>query len=240
VRPARRCSAIAALAVLAPCALPLHAADAVPDTLAQRVVACTVCHGKQGVATNHGYFPRIAGKPQGYLYNQLQNFRAGRRQNAAMTALIDTLSDSYLMEIAGYFASLELPYPPPPATAIDGAQFARGRQLVHEGDASGSSGAPALPACTRCHGAAMTGLAPAVPGLLGLPRDYLMAQLGAWRTGERHAAAPDCMGEVARRLSASDVAAVAGYLSQQPVPQAAGAAASVAQALPLRCGSVPR
>jgi cytochrome c553 len=237
MRGGRRRLAAAALCAAALCTPPLQAADAVPDTLAQRVIACTVCHGKQGVATNQGYFPRIAGKPQGYLYNQLQNFRAGRRQNAAMTALIDTLSDSYLMEIAGYFASLELPYPPPPPTAADDAQLARGHQLVHDGDAGAN---PALPACTRCHGAAMTGLAPAVPGLLGLPRDYLMAQLGAWRTGERHAAAPDCMAEVARRLSASDLAAVAGYLSQQPVPRPASAAASVAQALPLRCGSVPR
>ena len=25
--------------------------------------ACTGCHGKEGVSTNQGYFPRIAGKP---------------------------------------------------------------------------------------------------------------------------------------------------------------------------------
>ncbi len=33
----------------------------VPDTLAQRLQACTVCHGQEGRATNAGYFPRIAG-----------------------------------------------------------------------------------------------------------------------------------------------------------------------------------
>jgi cytochrome c553 len=47
----------------------------------------------------------------------------------------------------------------------------------------------------------MTGRAPFVPGLLGLPRDYLNAQLGAWRTGQRRALAPDCMAEVARKLA---------------------------------------
>ena len=56
----------------------------VPDTMAQRMQACTVCHGKEGRATNAGYFPRIAGKPAGYLYNQLLNFREGRRHNATM------------------------------------------------------------------------------------------------------------------------------------------------------------
>ncbi len=39
----------------------------------------------------------------------------------------------------------------------------------------------------------MTGRAPFIPGLLGLPRDYLNAQLGAWRNGQRHASPPDCM-----------------------------------------------
>ena len=55
------------------------AAHTVPDTMAQRVLACTLCHGEQGRSTNAGYFPRIAGKPAGYLYNQLVHFRAGRR-----------------------------------------------------------------------------------------------------------------------------------------------------------------
>ena len=40
-----------------------------------------------------------------------------------------------------------------------------------------------------------------VPGLLGLPRDYLAGQLGAWKSGIRHALAPDCMAEIAERLN---------------------------------------
>ena len=70
-----------------------------------------------------------------------------------------------------------------------------------------------LPACTACHGAAMTGVRPAVPGLLGLPRDYLIGQLGAWQTGLRKAHAPDCMAQVAQRLAAPDIAAVAAVLA---------------------------
>ncbi|HEY9097165.1 MAG TPA: cytochrome c4, partial [Hydrogenophaga sp.] len=87
------------------------AVHSVPDTLGQRLMACTLCHGKEGRATNTGFFPRIAGKPEGYLYHQLRHFREGRRNNAGMTALLDTLSDAYLREIATHFARLELPYP---------------------------------------------------------------------------------------------------------------------------------
>ena len=49
--------------------------DSQLDTLQQRVKPCTSCHGNEGRATREGYFPRIAGKPAGYLFNQLLNFR---------------------------------------------------------------------------------------------------------------------------------------------------------------------
>ena len=90
----------------------------IEDTLAQRLAACTTCHGKQGRAAPDGYHPRLAGKPAGYLLHQLQNFRDGRRHYGPMVALVDPLPDSYLQEMAEYFAALELPYPAPaPATS---------------------------------------------------------------------------------------------------------------------------
>ncbi|WP_312028299.1 c-type cytochrome [Aquabacterium sp. J223] len=94
-----------------------------------------------------------------------------------------------------------------------------------------------VPACSACHGAAMTGVQPGMPGLLGLSRDYLVAQMGAWRNGLRQARAPDCMARVARALSEEDVAAMALWLSSQPLPADAKPAATVAQPLPLDCGS---
>ena len=86
--------------------------------MAPRVLACTVCHGKEGRATPDGYFPRIAGKPAGYLANQLLNFRDGRRSYPQMTYLIEHLTDDYLREMAEHFAALDVPYPPPPAPQL--------------------------------------------------------------------------------------------------------------------------
>lgn len=204
------------------------------DTLAQRLQACTVCHGKEGRATNRGYFPRIAGKPAGYLYQQLVNFRDGRRRNATMAYLVEHLSDDYLREIAAYYEALDLPYPPPQASGASAAALERGERLVRHGDPQAR-----VPACVRCHGSAMTGVLPAMPGLLGLPRDYLLGQFGAWKTGQRRAAAPDCMAEVASRLSAEDISALASWLSAQPVPGGPAAAPSLERPLPLPCGSAP-
>ena len=59
--------------------VPAAQAQPVPDTMARRTMACTGCHGEQGRATSDGYYPRNAGKPAGYLYNQLLKFRDGRR-----------------------------------------------------------------------------------------------------------------------------------------------------------------
>lgn len=206
----------------------------VPDTIKQRLAACKACHGDQGRATNNGYYPRIAGKPAGYLYNQLRNFREGRRQNQMMTYLVDHLSDAYLQEISQYFANQHLPYPPPLPPASSSAMRERGERLINEGDASRK-----IPACIACHGSAMTGVLPSTPGLLGLPRDYLVSQIGAWKNDTRHAAAPDCMAQVAKRLSTEDIAALASWLGAQPVPSGVAAAAPTAVKLPLTCGSVP-
>lgn len=222
--------ALAALIVAT--AAPLVAAPKVENTMAQRVQACTGCHGPQGRAASDGYYPRIAGKPAGYLYNQLLGFRDGRRHYALMTGLLAPLSDDYLREIATYFASLELPYPPPQVATASVDALSRGSELVLSGDA-----ARRVPACVQCHGAALMGVAPAVPALIGMPRDYLNAQLGAWRTGNRRALAPDCMAQIAKALSPQDTAALSQWLAAQPVPTFAKPAASAPQAWPMPCGS---
>ena len=183
------------------------------DTIAQRALACTACHGPQGRAGPDGYYPRIAGKPAGYLYNQLQNLRTGRRHYAPMTGLLDPLSDAYMLELAQHFSKLDLPYPPPAAVTASAADLKRGQVLANQGDAGQK-----IPACKTCHGTSLTGVQPGVPGLLGLPRDYLNAQLGGWQTGQRQAHAPDCMASIAKAMTPQDVASVSAWLASQPVP----------------------
>ena len=205
-----------------------------PDTLAQRLLACTSCHARTDTAHGTEYFPRISGKPAGYLYNQLVNFRDGRRQYPVMTYMVTHLPDAYLLEIADYFAAQHPPAPPVAQVPASPALLARGRVLAMQGDP-----ARKVPACIACHGQALTGVLPAVPGLIGLPRDYVNAQFGAWRNGTRQAAQPDCMGTIAARLSLDDINAVSTWLARQPFSPDARPAAAMAQPLPLACGSVP-
>lgn len=229
-------------AVLIGCAVcmallaPARAQRTVPDTLAQRALACTTCHGAQGRVSAEGYVPRIAGKPAGYLHRQMLAFRDGRRAHEGMARLMAQLTDDYLAELAQHFASLDLPYAVEPdrraRPAATPAALQRGEALVRRGD-------PALdvPACESCHGSALAGVAPGVPGLLGLPRDYVLAQLGAWRNGTRRASTPDCMARIAQRLSAADVPAVADALAARPVPLRIKPADTPPARWPMDCGS---
>jgi cytochrome c553 len=222
------------LALVGVAAAPVAQAAPFENSIAQRVLACTGCHGREGRAAPDGYYPRIAGKPAGYLFNQLRNFRDERRRYELMNGLLALLDDDYLREIADHFAALDLPYPAPIAPAASPALLAAGEALVRRGDA-----ARGLPACNDCHGAQMTGRAPFIPGLLGLPRDYLNAQLGAWRGGQRRALPPDCMAQVAQRMAPEDIGAVSAWLASQPVPaHASPVVDSGAPALPLACGGV--
>ncbi|MGD9942341.1 MAG: cytochrome c [Burkholderiaceae bacterium] len=210
-----------------------RSAAAFEDTIAERVRSCTLCHGEQGRAGPDGYYPRIAGKPAGYLLHQLQNFRDGRRQYAPMAVLLEHLGDDYLREIAEHFAGLELPYPSPQPAAVSAALLEHGRRLVFDGDETRR-----LPPCAACHGQALTGVAPAIPGLLGLPRDYLNGQLGAWKADQRRAHAPDCMADITQRLKPDDIAALTGWLAAQPLPRDTRPASALPAPLPMRCGGV--
>lgn len=221
--------------LLCPAAVaPAQPTERAPDTMEARLLACAPCHGRQGEGTKNDYFPRLAGKPAGYLMNQLVAFRDGRRRYPPMNYLLEYMPDAYLHKMADYFAALR---PPPVSQAVadvSPALLARGRSLVVEGDP-----AHGVPACSGCHGPTLTGMEPAIPGLAGLHASYISAQLGAWRYGTRTAAAPDCMQLVAATLTESDVTAVAAWLAALPIPPDPSPVPKGSLSLPLPCGSEP-
>ena len=227
------------LVLVASTALPFGAVhsqttERAPDTMAARVLACASCHGPEGEGTSDVYFPRLAGKPAGYLYNQLVAFRDGRRRYPPMNYLLDFLPDAYLQQIAEHFASLRPPFPAPAVPTVSNEILARGESLVKNGD-----GQRGVPPCSACHGPALGGMEPAIPGLLGLRASYISAQLGGWRYGTRTAFTPDCMQIVAGLLTEDDVKAVAAYLSSRPAPTDPSFAKQGSLPMPLACGSQP-
>jgi cytochrome c553 len=211
------------------------AAEQAPDTMEARVLACAACHGAMGEGTDNAYFPRLAGKPAGYLYNQLLAFRSGRRHYPPMNYLIEYLPEDYLRKMAEYFAAQRPPLPAPAVVDVSKDLLERGHTIVTQGDPQ-----KGIPACSGCHGKHLTGMEPAIPGLLGLRATYISAQLGGWRYGTRTAAAPDCMQIVASHLTEDDVKGVAAYLSSLPAPDDPSPAPQDSYKLLLTCGSEPQ
>ena len=208
--------------------------DKVSTGLRQRIDGCIACHGPYGQGGGSGgYAPRIGGKPAGYLYHQLHNFRDGYRAYPLMTWMVQYLPDAYMKEIAQYFARQNPPPPQPLVPMASQATLDLGRRLVMAGDPQHG-----VPACVACHGAALMGVQPDVPGLIGLSNDYISAQLGAFKQNIRRTQAPNCMHEITSRLDGAEIGAVAAWLSAQAVPPGAKPQAAGSIKFPLRCGSI--
>jgi cytochrome c553 len=203
--------------------------------MAARTLPCAPCHGARGEGTKDVYFPWLAGKPVGYLYNQLKAFKDGRRHYPPMNYLLEFLSDQYLMEIAQHFSAQHSPNEPPQIPDVS-------QDVLHHGQVLATEGATdrQIPACASCHGSQFTGMEPGIPGLLGLRTAYISAQLGAFRYGTRTALAPDCMQVVAARLTEADVRAVAAYLASIPASADRVPAEQGSWPLPFACGSEPQ
>lgn len=204
----------------------------IADTIEQRMQACVVCHGERGAGIAHASFPRLAGQPADYLAAQMRAFRDGQRTYAPMNYLMSRQTDAYFAEIATWF-SAQRPNPDVLATragtTATASQVDRGRLLVERGRPERG-----LPACIACHGTKLSGMLPAMPALAGLPRDYLVEQLGSWKSGVHRSATPNCMAQVTALMSGEDIGAVAAWVARQdpgnaPEPRAAK--------LPLECGA---
>ncbi len=79
------------------------------------------------------------------------------------------------------------------------------------GDAAAGKGKAA--ACIACHGANGVAIAPTYPNLAGQKAAYIVAQIQAFKSGERKGAASAIMAPMAVGLSDQDMMDIAEYFS---------------------------
>ena len=170
------------------------------------VPACALCHAFSGSSDGSGAFPRLAGQSAYYLAKELDDYANGKRVNAVMTPIAKGLASEDKAHVVAYYAGVQGAFLP--LADVDPALFKRGEQLAKVGDA-----AKGLQSCNNCHGPGGAGELPAIPYLAGQYAHYLAMQLQMWQRGFRKNS-PDAMADIAKRLDAADIAAVAAYFQQ--------------------------
>ena len=172
-----------------------------PDLVAS---TCSQCHGDRGISTAP-LFPNLAAQDKDYLVTQLKDFRDHKRSDAHaqayMWGMANPLTDDVIENVATYFAAL----PPAPGNKDeDATEVAAGNKIFENGITS-----EAVPACTACHGDTAAGTS-TIPRLAGQHREYLAAQILAFRSDQRQNAIMH--GNVAK-ITDDQIREVAAYLS---------------------------
>lgn len=75
---------------------------------AQKIAACTACHGANGQSAV-AIYPNLAGQEAAYLASALKAYRAGERtggMTAMMTPQAANLSDQDIADIAAHYSQL--------------------------------------------------------------------------------------------------------------------------------------
>jgi cytochrome c553 len=175
---------------------------------AARAAACFACHGPNGNGAINPEWPKLAAQHSSYIYAQLNAFKSGHRKNPVMMGQASALSDADMRNLAAFFASQAAV---PGVASADAVKIAE--KLYRGGDASRS-----LPACSGCHGPQGVGnAAAAFPRLSGQNSGYVVAQLKAYRSGDRGGSSDDpkvkMMKAVAAQLTDAEIAALGSYVS---------------------------
>lgn len=197
-------------ATLAVALIPLAARAEGDPAKAQSIVnqVCSACHGHDGnsaVPSN----PSLAGQHADYILKQLTNFKAKpgnppERSNPVMAGMVAPLSEDDMKNLAAYFSGQKIK----PRAARNPDLVKMGQSIYRAGIAS-----KGVPACAGCHSPNGSGIPAQFPRIAGQHPEYLVAQLKAFRAGERANDANAMMRTTAGRLSDKEIAAVAEYLA---------------------------
>ena len=170
---------------------------------------CAACHGADGNSASPAN-PNLAGQQAAYITLQLEHFKNGVRNNPVMQGMAATLSPEDMRALGVYFSQQKTK----PMGAKDREAALAGQKLYRGGNT-----ASGVPACAACHSPEGAGIGSRYPRLSGQYADYALAQLKAFKAGERgmDAGGKDVngrvMAQVAARMSDKEMQAAAQYTS---------------------------
>jgi cytochrome c553 len=207
-----RLALLTALLLLPAASMP-HAAAADAAAMAAKggsgFPPCAQCHGANGEGQPGTGFPRLAGQVERYLVKQLEDFRAGRRENPVMAPIAKALPDDAVQALSAYYAKLRTGPAAPVAAKAGTAGDGAAARLARKGNWDEN-----VPACFACHGENGAGIPPHFPAIAGQRREYTAKQIRDWKAGTRANDPQGLMKAVSGRLADAEIDAVAAYLEQ--------------------------
>jgi cytochrome c553 len=162
---------------------------------------CAACHGTDGNSAIPAN-PKLAQQHPQYLVKQLQEFKAGKRNNAVMLGFATALSEDDMRNISYWLSSK----PGKPGFAKDKELVALGERIYRGGIADRQ-----IPACAGCHSPNGAGIPSQYPRLSGQHAEYSAAQLTAFRDGVRKNNL--AMTQIAAKLNDREIRAVSDYIA---------------------------
>ena len=172
-----------------------------------QALVCAACHGQDGATGIDPTYPNLAGQNETYLFNQLRMIQSGERQILLMAGQLIGKTEQDLRNLAAYYASL----PGKLGEAEGDDDSIALAQLIYRGGILKKG----VAACLACHAPDGSGNGAAgFPALGGQPPAYTVAQLTAYREGERKSdeSMGGMMRGVAGGLTDKEIAALADYL----------------------------
>ena len=170
----------------------------------QKNAICMACHGPVGISPAFIY-PNLAGQVPGYVADQLAAYKSGARVSPIMAPFILALTEEDMADLDAYYASLEPAAQAAPeplsVTALEGQAIYRGGVAERE-----------IAACMSCHGPSGHGIPALYPRVSAQYKEYLEAQLLAFKKGER-TGYNDIMSEIAFDLSEQQITALSEYMA---------------------------
>ena len=142
--------------------------------------SCGGCHSLDGVSLDPN-LPHLAGQHVIYLYDELNAYRNGEREDEAMRKAVEFLSDDALRKVSIYYTSLVPPSAASQPTASTGAES----KPDPAADDPVKMGEAAAAACAGCHGAGGNSQMPGMPNLTAQPPEYFVTAMKAYQSGGR-------------------------------------------------------
>jgi cytochrome c553 len=199
----------------------LPTGDAAQGLKVHEQLFCASCHGAKGVAPTQNW-PHLAGQKSAYTAKMLLDYQSGLRREGKRAELMHDIAvmmtPQQIADVSAFYAVQAFPQndgTPRPAPQKAAKDF-DAAQLIRKGDP-----ARLLTPCASCHGVAGQGGNREASALAGQNPLYFVRTLLDYQSGLRANDSAKGMSTFAKKLTRTEIEALATYYADLPAGKAA-------------------